>query len=542
MFNLPVIGVAAGIALLCLIASHLRTRRKPFPPGPPGSPILGNLLQIPTKKACLKFQQWSHEYGSSSNGLLGLRLGPWARFIVLNKHKQIRDLLEGRSTIYAGRGHVAIMEKIRAWTKPGEPYVGNFASWQYNDELKRERRASHEYMLRSGQVEKLLPIQDAESTQLMWELLSFERDQKAAGAAGAAPGAHHIFFFRTFGAVVLAAVYGIRGKDSAPNSPLAKFESLVKEFIQLLALTAAPPYEVFPFVDYIPEFINPWQGWIVRGKQFGIRWFLFWKEFHQIALDSAERKTSREGDGVLLKLQGKGYSETEKLSFGSTMMNGGADTTAITCLTMIGALINNPDIQQQARAEVDAIFGEGVLPTADKLNQLPFVKACFYEAVRWRPLTPLMTRRVRQDHEYEGFFIPKDTMVLFNIWALSHDTDVFERPQDFMPSRYLPQCRGDPEAKAKPLPVYGFGTGLRNCPGQKMAEYSVMLVIAKLLWAFEISSPDGKLDTSMETGYDDAFMLAPNPARLSFRLRSQVRGDILQREWKKADEWLARFE
>lgn len=151
-----------------------------------------------------------------------------------------------------------------------------------------------------------------------------------------------------------------------------------------------------------------------------------------------------------------------------------------------------------------------------------------------------MTRRVRQDHEYEGFFIPKDTMVLFNIWALSHDTDVFDRPQDFMPIRYLPQCRGDLDVK--PLPVYGFGTGLRNCPGQKMAENSVMLVVAKLLWAFEISSPDGKLDTSMETGYDDAFMLAPNPARLSFRLRSQIRGDVVQREWKKADEWLARFE
>ncbi|QBZ53625.1 hypothetical protein PoMZ_09313 [Pyricularia oryzae] len=537
MFNLPAISVAAGLALVYLIVSHLRTLRKPFPPGPPGNLILGNLLQIPTKKACLTFQKWSREYGSSSDGLLGLRMGPWARMIVLNKHKQYRDLLEGRSTVYAGRGSVPIMEKLRVWTEPGEPYVGNFASWQYNDELKRERRATHEYITRSAQVEKLLPIQDAESTQLMWDLLSFERDKKAGDTA---PGSHHLLFFRTFGAVVLAAVYGIRGKDTTHDSHLGQFESIVKDFIQLLALTAAPPYEVFPFVDYIPEFINPWRGWILRGKEFRVRWFRFWKEFHDIALNSAESKTSREGDGMLLQLEGKGYSDTEKLSFGATIMNGGADTTAITCLTMLGAFVNNPDLQQQARAEIDAIFGEGVMPTADKLNQLPFVKACFYEAVRWRPLTPLMTRRVRQDHEYEGFFIPKDTMVLFNIWALSHDTDVFDRPQDFMPIRYLPQCRGDLDVK--PLPVYGFGTGLRNCPGQKMAENSVMLVVAKLLWAFEISSPDGKLDTSMETGYDDAFMLAPNPARLSFRLRSQIRGDVVQREWKKADEWLARFE
>ncbi|TLD09536.1 hypothetical protein PspLS_11835 [Pyricularia sp. CBS 133598] len=537
MFNLSVIGVAAGVVLLYLIGSQLRRRRKPFPPGPPGNPILGNLLQIPRKKACLTFQKWSREYGSSSDGLLGLQMGPWARMIVLNKHKQFRDLLEGRSTVYAGRGAIPILDKIREWTKPGDPYVGNFASWQYDESLKRERRASHEYMTRSGQVEKLLPLQEAESTQLMWELLSFERDTKAAEAA---PGSHHIFFFRTFGAVVLAAVYGIRGKDSAPNSPLAKFELIVKEFIQLLALTGTPPYEVFPIVKYIPEFMNPWKGWIVRGKKFGVRWFRFWHEFHQTALESAQRKASRETDGILLQLEGKGYSETEKLSFGSTMMNGGADTTAITCMSMIGALINNPDLQQQARAEVDAVCGEGVMPTADILNRLPFIKACFYEAVRWRPLTPLMTRRVRKDHEYEGFFIPKDTMVLFNVWALSHDTDVFERPQDFMPARYLPQCRGDPDVKA--LPVYGFGTGIRNCPGQKMAENSVMLVIAKLLWAFEISSPDGKLDTSLETGYDDAFMLSPNPARLSFRLRSQVRGDVLQREWKKADAWLARFE
>lgn len=380
MSYLPVIAVTAGLGLLLVIINHMRTRNsKPFPPGPPGIPILGNLLQIPTKKSCVEFQKWSREYGDSSDGLIGLHLGPWSKTIILNKDRQVRDLLESRGTVYAGRGPVAVMDSMRSWKPSGVPFVGNFAFSQYDDELKRARKASLEYMLRSGQVEKLLPIQDAESTQLVWELLNLEDE----GAA--APGSYSLSFYRMFGAVVLAAVYGIRGKDSAPESPLGMFASLAEEFIPLLALTSAPPLDIFPFIAYLPDIVNPWRGWVEKGKKFTLKWHHFWTEFHRLGLETAGRKTSREGDGMLKRLDGKGFSESEILTFGSTMMNGGADTTAVTCLSMITAFVKYRGLQDQARAEVDGVFGEGTMPSVERLSELRFLKACFYEVSQLIP-------------------------------------------------------------------------------------------------------------------------------------------------------------
>ena len=37
----------------------------PHPPGPPGLPLIGNLRDLPTHPAWLKYEQWSREYGAS---------------------------------------------------------------------------------------------------------------------------------------------------------------------------------------------------------------------------------------------------------------------------------------------------------------------------------------------------------------------------------------------------------------------------------------------------------------------------------------------
>lgn len=68
-----------------------RTSPGPFPNGPPSLPFLGHLHQVPLKKAYITFAEWSRTYGASSDGLIGLRLGPSARAIVLNKWQHVRD-------------------------------------------------------------------------------------------------------------------------------------------------------------------------------------------------------------------------------------------------------------------------------------------------------------------------------------------------------------------------------------------------------------------------------------------------------------------
>ena len=53
----------SAILLVALRMHYLRSR--PLPPGPPGLPFLGNIFQIPSRMAWVKFVEWSQEYGES---------------------------------------------------------------------------------------------------------------------------------------------------------------------------------------------------------------------------------------------------------------------------------------------------------------------------------------------------------------------------------------------------------------------------------------------------------------------------------------------
>jgi hypothetical protein len=58
----------ALIATVALYAAHtIRKvmRRRLMPPGPPGIPVLGNALQMPTTFPWLRFTEWKDLYGMS---------------------------------------------------------------------------------------------------------------------------------------------------------------------------------------------------------------------------------------------------------------------------------------------------------------------------------------------------------------------------------------------------------------------------------------------------------------------------------------------
>lgn len=146
---------------------------------------------------------------------------------------------------------------------------------------------------------------------------------------------------------------------------------------------------------------------------------------------------------------------------------------------------------------------------------------------------------------YKDWFIPANTTVAINQYALHFDPARYENPDDFVPDRYLhhPLKAGAYAAHADPYARdhFDFGAGRRICPGMHLAENSLFITIACLVWAFEILPPltdDGKIgsvDVS-DAAYEEGMNTLPKPSELRFVPRSDKVVGLIRREWQHAKE------
>lgn len=113
------------------------------------------------------------------------------------------------------------------------------------------------------------------------------------------------------------------------------------------------------------------------------------------------------------------------------------------------------------------------------------------EILRWRPVNKLgQNHFVIQDDWYKGYFIPKNTIIMINMWALHHDPQYYPEPDKFNPHRFINYPLSAAEYAAIPdvdaRDHFGFGGGRRICPGLHVAVNSLFINVARTLWGFNI--------------------------------------------------------
>ncbi|THH18678.1 hypothetical protein EW146_g2331, partial [Bondarzewia mesenterica] len=131
----------------------------------------------------------------------------------------------------------------------------------------------------------------------------------------------------------------------------------------------------------------------------------------------------------------------------------------------------------------------GRLPDFSDRDQLPYVSNIIWECLRWNPVVPLgVPHATTQDDVYEGYWIPKGTTIIPNIWAMFHDETKYPDAFAFKPERFE-DGKKNMELGNNDLPHVVFGFGRRVCPGRWLALDSLWITIASVLSVYTVSKP-----------------------------------------------------
>ncbi|RVX14939.1 Methyltetrahydroprotoberberine 14-monooxygenase [Vitis vinifera] len=114
--------------------------------------------------------------------------------------------------------------------------------------------------------------------------------------------------------------------------------------------------------------------------------------------------------------------------------------------------------------------------------------------------SPTRTREALDDCSVAGYNVPAGTRLIVNIWKLQRDPSVWANPCAFQPERFL-NAHADVDVKGQQFELMPFGSGRRSCPGVSFALQVLHLTLARLLHAFELSTPvDQPVDMTESSG------------------------------------------
>ena len=250
------------------------------------------------------------------------------------------------------------------------------------------------------------------------------------------------------------------------------------------------PADFFPFMLYLPnDRLNIAKNCGVAFESFSMSMI---EQFENICMeDDYDEDKGSLFDVLVMQYTNRNktpltFTEKQRLAkILSDLLGGGFDTAAASLSWAMLYLTNQPEILQKCRAEINQnIIGEEL--SINKKNTLPYFSATIYEIFRLSTVAPLgIARQVTKDTTLMGYNIPKDTMVLANLWQMNHDPDRWEVPESIHPEHFLTEdCKLDYIIVRE---LMTFSAGIRQCPGKQMAFYMVFILLGSIIRHYDIT-------------------------------------------------------
>ncbi|KAF4962251.1 hypothetical protein FSARC_9639 [Fusarium sarcochroum] len=193
---------------------------------------------------------------------------------------------------------------------------------------------------------------------------------------------------------------------------------------------------------------------------------------------------------VLSAKEGKGLTVKEMHSNAELFMLAGSETTATLLSGCLYNLLTYPEKMETLLEEIRGKFTSADDLAFESLADLKYMNACLKETLRIYPPVPIGSPRVVPEggQQILGKYIPPETRVSVHHWSTYHSESNFKDAEAFAPERWLKtdsKYAGDILEAHQP-----FGFGPRNCLGQNMAMHEMRLILATLLFKYDLELCD----------------------------------------------------
>ncbi|WP_076051241.1 cytochrome P450 [Mycobacterium colombiense] len=156
-----------------------------------------------------------------------------------------------------------------------------------------------------------------------------------------------------------------------------------------------------------------------------------------------------------------------------TLLLAGHETTASGLAWAVERIIRHPDAHSRLVEETQSGDGQR------------YVDAVVKETLRMRPVLALVSRRLTEPMEVDGFSLPAGAKVAPSIYLMHRRPDIYPDPKQFRPERFL-------DNRAGTYTWIPFGGGVRRCLGATFAECEMRIVLRALFSTARVRPVDFK--------------------------------------------------
>ncbi|KAJ0969475.1 hypothetical protein J5N97_022352 [Dioscorea zingiberensis] len=472
---LPLILLLLSIKL---VSSNKRSSVRLLPPSPWKLPLIGNLHQMGSLP-----HQSLHKLAKKHGPLMHVQLGQ-VPTLVVSSSQMAREIMKTHDLIFASRPQFKAAQILLYGNK-------DMALAPYGEHWRRMRKIAVTNLLSMRRVQSFQPVREMEVAHLMDKI-----SQASSSSSKKALNMSHLLF--------------CLANDMLCRTILGDLQEGMNEMFQEMIVENAALLGGFNLEDYFPSlgWLSSLFGLDEKAKRNFIKWDGILNQMIQEHTNKKHRNDQKDDDfvDVLLSLKedpNLGFNlENEHIkALLLNMFAAGTDTTYATLEWAMAELIKNPNVMKMLQDEVKRIASGKSMVNEHDLGEMHYLRAVIKETLRLHPPVPMLLPRESMDScQLEGYEIPKKTRVIINYWAITRDPNVWEKPDEFIPERFL---NNPIDFKGQDYEYIPFGSGRRICPGMQFAVSTIELTLANLVYRFDWLLPDtlvGKLNMAEAPG------------------------------------------